>query len=183
MKPRFFLLAGLVAAVAAVPAAANSPTRVTLHTFPGAAVDIVGSSAQLVRSEAGAAISVHTLGLNSGDAYTAWGVIFNNPENCDGGCGPDDLRRAGVDASVERLTGHVVGNGGNANFGGSLKVGDTSEALFGPGLTDPFGAEIHIVVKDHGPAIPEILPGALHTAGVCNPDTGCHDQQAAAFLP
>jgi hypothetical protein len=65
-------------------------------------------------------------------------------------------------------TGHVIGGSGTASYGAHLAVGDTSGALFGPGLTNPLGAEIHLVVHDHGPADPAIVAAEIRSFGVCN---------------
>jgi hypothetical protein len=72
-------------------------------------------------------------------------------------------------------TGHVIGGSGTATFAAMVTVRDTSRALFGPGLTDPTGADIHLLVRDHGRA-----GGAAHirSFGVCNPT--CVDVQFSA---
>jgi len=123
-----------------------------------------------------------------GDAVTVWWVVFNHPENCrvkldnpsfPFRCGETDLSRPGVEASVLYAAGHVVGGSGKAGFGAHLAVGDTTGALFGPGLEPPqlTVADVHLVVHDHGPADPGLMPAQIHSFDVCN--TACTDVQAS----
>jgi hypothetical protein len=82
-------------------------------------------------------------------------VIFNHPEFCSHGafglrCGEGDLDVEDVQASVVYGAGHVIGASGKASYGAYLGVGDTSGALFGPGLLYPRSADIHLIVHDHG---------------------------------
>lgn len=91
-------------------------------------------------------------------AGTIWWVVFDSPENCAngiGGCGLDDLGDPAVNASVLHATGHVIPPDGYATFVASLHEtpGTTVAPLFGPGLVDAEGAEIHAVVRWHGPVI------------------------------
>lgn len=148
----------------------------------------VGSST-LKRNASGATLNLHTSGLTHGDAVTVWAVIFNDPSACSDGCGEDDLPPFNVNAnpdvmaSVLRVAGHVIGASGQGNFGGRIKVGDTSEAFFGPGLVYAGSAEIHAVVRTHGPAIPGLVDEQLHTiGGGCNIN-GCTDLQFAVHTP
>jgi len=140
---------------AATPAQAADRGTVAVHVFPDGP-DIPGASSTLVRSAGGVSIRLSTDGLAPG-AYTAWWVIFDDPSACVDGCGLDDL---GV-ATGLYATGHVVGDNGKANFAAHLSVGDlsgldaTAPPIFaGPGLLHPFEAEVHLVVRNHGPAIP-----------------------------
>jgi hypothetical protein len=188
MKPRI-LAASLVAAVAlllpatlaaAAPAEHNtSPVFVfgqPSNTIPGAASTVVTQTG-------GATMTLHTSGLTGGDAVTVWWVIFNNPEACTGGegglrCGPPDLHNGAAEASVLYAAGHVIGTDGTASWGGHLNTNDTTDALFGPGLTNPTTADIHFVIHDHGPADPSLMPAEIHSFNVCNPT--CTDVQASA---
>jgi hypothetical protein len=155
---------------------------------------IPGSWAQLVTNDQGATIEVHTSGVPSGNAVTLWWVVFNHPENCSGGeCGVDDAwpppGNTAAGASVMFATGHVIGGSGQGNFGGHVSVGEPSGGPWPVGLTNPRGAEIHFILRDHGPAIPEIVQEQISTAGGgCNnvpPFTGtytCVDFQAGIFI-
>lgn len=124
-----------------------------------------------------------------GDATTVWFVVFNEPWNCsDDECGEDDVMAAfngnPAKVGVHFGTGHVAG-GADFNAAASLKEGDMSGVLFGYGLMDSMAAEIHLVVRSHGPAAnltgPE-LADALHSVdGGCDTNT-CGDPQFAVFL-
>ena len=126
---------------------------------------------KLVRTDSGLSASFHTNELTPGNAVTLWFVVFNYPQLCsDGRCGPDDM---GLDKPAQGDFlfggGHVAGSSAG-NFGGHLKVGDTSrsglaerlvqrgvcqdiEACPTPGLTDPEGALVILALHDHGPAL------------------------------
>ena len=149
-----------------------------------------GSSAQLVRNNNGVNITIHTNNLPEG-AYTLWAVIFNNPGECNTpfACNGSDVfnpdgtpnlgQRALAEISVLRVGGKVVNNGDNANFGGHVSANDTSEALFGNGLTNVSGAEIHFPIRYHGPVVPSAMPGLINSVGGgCN-NFPCFDPQAA----
>jgi hypothetical protein len=78
--------------------------------------------------------------------------------------------------SVQYAAGHVIDEGGAAGFGGYLQVGDTDGVINnGPGLLDALGANVVLVVRDHGPADPDRVNEQIHTFGVCNPT--CTDLQ------
>jgi hypothetical protein len=120
------------------------------HTFI-AVID--GADSRLVRTPNGISVLLQTSGLPAGHAVTVWALIFNDPTACGaGGCHEmnGDLNVPDVQGSVYRITGHVVGAQGS--FAGNVPVGDAANAARGPGLLDPFGAEIHLIVRDHGVA-------------------------------
>jgi len=78
--------------------------------------------------------------------------------------------------SVQNAAGHVIDEGGGAEFGGHLKVGDTDGVIDGgPGLLDALGANVVLVVRDHGPKDPGTVDEQIHTFGACNPT--CTDLQ------
>lgn len=96
-------------------------------------------------------------------AYTAWWVIFNNPEYCSDGipmldarCGVQDFSNVGVDVTGMWVAGALVGPKGKAVVDICLDVGELTHELmpFGTqaGLTNPKGAEIHFILRNHGPA-------------------------------
>jgi hypothetical protein len=172
-----------ILAASAAPADAAADSTVAVHVFPDGP-DIPGASSTLVRSAGGVSIRLSIGGLAPG-AYTAWWVIFDDPSACVLGCGLDDL---GV-ATGLYAAGHVVGNNGHATFAAHLSVGDLSgldpsapPIFAGPGLLDPFGAEVHLVVRYHGPAIPGRIPEQTGTfAGGCDA-FACGNVAAAAHL-
>ncbi|MDX1615106.1 MAG: protein kinase [Candidatus Promineifilaceae bacterium] len=161
-------------------------------TDPNDISPIAGSRAQLVTNDQGITLQVFTLGLTPGHAVTLWMVVFNNPENCsDGVCGPDDAfpppGNTATGASVTYGAGQVIADDGEAYFAAHVPVGEEADP-WPVGLLNPRTAEVHFILRDHGPAIPEIVFEQITTAGAgCNnfpPRTGdytCIDVQAGFF--
>lgn len=179
-------LASLVlAALAASTSASTRDTSPVVRFADGSAVD--GAWSALGRTDDGVSMTLHTTEIPAGTVTTIWWVVFNHPENCthpEGPlrCGPGDLIAFGGDGSagdsVMRAAGHVTGGSGVANWGGALRVGDTSEALWGPGLTDPLGADVHLIVHSHGPMITNIVANMIHSFG-----GGCSNVPAGTGAP
>lgn len=186
------VMSAAVAAAAATPAAAAPAERdnpYPLHRLSDG-VEVERSTLTLVRTDSGVSFTVATSGLVPGHAYTVWVMIFNRPQFCanpprDGlRCGLEDLGSDLVGASVTYGAGNVVGGAGRASFAGRQAVGDTSTALFGPGLTDARGAEVQVRIRDHGPAVPGLVDDQVHTFnGGCDqgqPNEGlCEDVQTS----
>jgi hypothetical protein len=182
------VVSGLSVAFASGPAQATPTDVYRLSDMS----TIAGASAQLVTNDQGATIQVNTSGLPAGHAVTLWRVVFNYPENCsDGVCGPDDAfpppGNIAAGASVTFGAGHVIGNNGRASFGTHLAVGEDATP-WTVGLLNPRTAEIHFVLRDHGPAIPGMVNEQISTPGAaCNnfpPRTGdytCKDLQVGIF--
>jgi len=131
-----------------------------------------------------------TRDLPPGHAVTLWWVIFNNPSMCsDGVCGEDDVlpppgnTKAGV--SLGYADGWTVDANGRAVLFDRREVNDMSGIEFGPGLTHPLRAEIHLVLRSHGPVIPGRLGEQISTLlGGCDPEPPhqpCQDLQFAIF--
>ena len=148
--------------------------------------------------------SIHTTGLEPGHAYTVWLVIFNNPDACSDECNEDDLppgapgARTGDDepdpavaASNLWAAGTLVGADGTASIFGHVEAGiPPGMVVFGPGLEDPMGAEIHMVVRSHGRAlVGNVAEQISTTQGLCTvtkPDPSsnlCLDVQIAKHIP
>lgn len=177
----------------------------TVSTF--ADLTPVGSS-RLVRNDNGLSVSLATSGLASGSTATLWIVVFNLPENCSApGCGEDDLFDPSAMVDVMYTAGTVIGGSGKATLAGHRAEGDNSGSLFGalglpsPGLIDARTAEVHFVVRSHGPKIPGMVDDMIHTfnggcqnpgppfpdplppeLGAPGPNT-CMDVQFAVHLP
>lgn len=152
------------------------------HTF---IADVPGATSTLERTPNGISVLVRTPGLLAGHAVTVWALIFNDPTACLAGCEEmsGDLNVPGVKGSVFHVTGHVVG-AGETSFGGRVNVGDSAHAFVGPGLLDPYGARIHLIIRDHGIA----GAGALlqrqfndNSPRFCN--LTCFDAQKSVHLP
>jgi hypothetical protein len=183
----------LVAAImlfmtAAGPAVGAPADRSTSPVFDFATEqEIPGAEARMVRTNSGVNYYISTSGLEKGHTYTIWWVIFNNPDACDKADPEEDFCAIGdlfvdfpndltpnpeVNPAVMAGSGHVVGASGKGKFASHLREGQiTSEhPLFvgGPGLLDARGAEIHLVVRSHGPLNPAAMPEQIKTfAGGC----------------
>jgi hypothetical protein len=156
-----------------------------------AAGDVVGT-ATLTRTIAGIHLTADSTMLDAGSAYSLWWIIFNNPGACDpAGCSDADFGTAAVEASAMNATGRAVDDTGNATFNAFLPVGfmhtntpsGNGRQLFGPGLQNAADAEIHVVIRSHGPWSGN--PEQLSTIGAdclneASP-SGCYDGQAIVF--
>jgi len=181
---------------------------------------VAEDGATLLRTHNNVRMTIKTTDLDPHDTYTIWWVVFNNPEACESptaisGCSEPDLFNPAVNASMLYAAGNVVGGNGKGNFAGSLREGDISGCqapwddfdlselgvsglegeidLCGNGLEDTQAAEIHLVVRTHGPKIPGQVNGQINTFAVgCTAESSfgaadgpneCEDQQFAIFLP
>ncbi|MGH3716479.1 MAG: hypothetical protein ACRDT4_23910 [Micromonosporaceae bacterium] len=173
----FQLTVAVVAALAfAAPAHAAAAERSTsdVRTFASGAA-VAGASSSLTRTGSGVSVSLRTTGLSAGDAVTVWWVVFNHPEACDGmagspfRCAETDLFNPAVAASVQYAGGRIVGESGNYTVGSYLGEGDRAGCPFGAdlcaGLIDSHEADVHFVVRSHGPALAEYLPGQIKSFG------------------
>ena len=158
-------------------------------------------TAMLTRTATGFTIAVNTTGLTPGTAYSNWWVIFNNPTACgEDGCTMMDFMNPDVEASVLNATGRVADTNGNATFNAHLPLGlirtnrtpgGQERHRLGPGLQNSMEAELHYVIRCHGPA--NANPGArveqfsIFLGGCLTNDNPagfpCFDAQLAVFLP
>lgn len=167
---------------------------------------VEGASASLLRNPSGVRMTIKTNDLTAGDTFTIWWVIFNNPDECENPvgelteCSEPDLFNPATGPSILYAAGNIVGGNGKSNFGGALQVNDIDGCqppwdgldLCGDGLEDPYDAEIHLVVRTHGPKVPGMVDEQINTfAGACTPESSfgagdgpneCADLQFAAFL-
>lgn len=202
----------MVLGVAMAPAAHAAQDKQPLYSF-ATGDPITGAYSKLSRSDAAIATQIRTA-APAGDAVTVWYVIFNAPEACSDACGEDDLFINGDPSqgfnfdqiNAARISvvfggdGDVVNPGGRLALDGGLAEGEvptgTMQVVIGhpddgalvpgpvTGLEDASGAEVHIVLQDHGTAHedPDLLASQLsgfQTA--CNPE--CTDIQFAVHLP
>ena len=99
-------------------------------------------------------------GLGKKSVYSVWWIIFNNPAGCVGGgdgiCTGADVYPGGpADAAALNASGFLTGTDGTGYFVGELETGAPPAGMpccFGQ-LNDSVGAEIHVVVQTHGPAV------------------------------
>ncbi len=162
-------------------------------------------TSDLVRTVDGISMNIDTSDLPIG-AYSIWWVIFNDPSQCtDGDCGENDVLppsgTPGAGVSPLWATGGVVGPDRRGHFSASLGVGKDNapgQILWGDGLTNPLGAEVHMVIRYHGPAVwgeAQIFLEQLTTfPGYCTPGSSfgmgtdldsfdCYEPQVAVHKP
>ena len=171
--------------------ASNGRTSVgTMYAFSD--MSEVGTST-LRRNNEAIALTINTSELEPNYAYTVWWVVFDKPEYCSApGCGADDIFENALVGGPNEMEftllgaadGSVIGPNGRANYRGALAKNDVSQVTFGDGLDNPMTAEIHYVIRSHGPAIPGMIEEqtTTHNAGCFpgEPNEGlCEDVQFA----
>lgn len=160
-------------------------------------IEVVGTQSELTRKGDEIWAKINTKRLPPG-AYTNWWIVFNNPAGCaveaPATCGSEDFPVPAAEASVLWATGGVVGDDGKARFEAHLKVGIApGQVLFGLGLTDAMNAEIHYVIRFHGPTntqtnitetvelMTTTVEGGCNNAGAMAGNFACWDPQATVF--
>ena len=146
----------------------------------------VAGAGTLTRTMESATARIYTTGLRKKAAYTIWWVIWNDPAECAGACGEDDLGIAGN--SVFYAGGFVTGTDGTVNVSVHVDAGDLADGidvLIPGGLEVGHGllAEIHLVIRSHGSIIEgmaDVQVGSFF--GACDINN-CTDDQAVAFVP
>jgi len=119
------------------------------------------AQSRLARHEHKVKAKVKTRELSPGNAYTVWLVIFNTPEGCQTSpCGEADIGYGPATSSViwSGASG-VARPNGKLKTKGVLRVGNPAgyQQLLAdlgapdPGFLDADDAEIHFVIRDHGP--------------------------------
>ena len=118
-----------------------------------------GGSSTLVRAGDGLAFNFTTNGLRPNAPYTVWWVAFNPDNPCVAACDCGGLSlRPSLD-SIFYATGAMTDVLGTVTFAGEVKYGEVPDGfdqvpfggLFPAGIDE--GAEIHFVVRGHGPAL------------------------------
>jgi hypothetical protein len=154
---------------------------ITWHPQSGTGAVGGRAEAKLVRTGGGISFTFKTEQLKPGHAYTVWLVVINEPSACaaDPCSASDILQKPSTESQVTYAAGHVVGGSGNGTFAGSRRIGPIPEGwLAGRGLDDPLGAQIQLVLNDHGQKIPRFMPGMIHTYRA-----GCTDASLPAIFP
>lgn len=198
-----FVLLGLLALAPAAFAQDEASSSNIYRFADGSEVD--GAWSTLRRYENGLAMSLHTSDLVPGDTYTVWWVIFNEPQNCsDGICNEDDLfvldengaivmdefnqrvmdpeALVAPQISIQYATGSLIDEDGSGDFAAAVGVGDVPGIVAGPGLVNPDTAEVHVVVRTHGPKVDALFTDQILTfGGGCEPADAppCADIQFA----
>lgn len=165
------MLAATIQTAAQSGDSGNVKTSITkVITFGGSSV-IPAAGATLSRNNDGVYAAISTSGITPGHVVTLWWVFFNSPKACAAAvCAPPDLNNPEVNGSLQYGGGYLVGVNGRADFGGYLGAGDNTGFYLlpmfpnmpnpAPGLVNPKGAEVHLVIRDHGPASAD--PAILH---------------------
>ena len=144
--------------------------------------------------------SFDTTGLDIATPHTMWVVAFNYPQYCHTTpCSVADFPFVpGHDPRAQAT--FVNAGGGLSNLDGGGKFTGTvhaarngvngSEVVLGPGLLNPLGADIRLVIRSHGqPAgFEELLAALKKYRGGCNAQnlvqpTPCRDYQISIHLP
>lgn len=154
----------------ALPASAATRQSSEVYTFADLPALIDVGDAALVRNDNGVTFQATVRGVDPG-VYTVWWVVWNNPETCGAdGCTDADFGTPGLDVDIGYATGHVVGDGGQLTLAGHLAEGASLSGLptefgitSGSGLLDAAEAEVHIVIRNHGPKIPGLVGEMAHT--------------------
>lgn len=145
----------------------------------------VGGGGVLKRAKQEVWARLSTSGLDADAAYSVWWVIFNRPRHCSTApCSVEDLENEAVGGAVFYADGFVTGADGTANVTAHLKAGllPIGTDMLIPGVLrkgNGFRAEIHLVIRTHGP----ITPGSVgQQTTTFDAECGvCVDQQAAVF--
>lgn len=148
---RFAATAALAAGLMA-PASAQVVSKAGMTDFDDQYALSGGSI--VVRSDDSVVVSLITDHLIPGDVATMWVWVFNNPDGCNvRPCTLNDLNNPAAEASLLFGDGRTVRADGTISFAAEIRVGDTKYAVAGPGIGDPYAAEVKIIVRSHGQAI------------------------------
>ncbi|MGH9946713.1 MAG: hypothetical protein ACRD6X_05895 [Pyrinomonadaceae bacterium] len=150
---------------------------------------VPAAGATMTRNNQSVFFTLHTQGLTPGNVVTAWMAVFNNPRHCaTSPCTPADFANPDVNGTLLNTGGRIIGPDGSATYGAFRAVGDVTGARpgvgTGNGLVRPRRAEIHIVLRSHGPASadPAILAEQLSMFnGGCPPNV-CSNFGSAIFM-
>jgi hypothetical protein len=167
-------------------------------TFGGSTV-IPAAGSTVMRNNDGVYWNISTSSLTPGEVVTLWVAFFNNPQFCDQtvpGCDPSDLNNLLVQGSLQWAGGAIVGANGRADFSGYLGLNDNTGYFIlpgfnnqpnpAPGLINPRGADVHLVIRRHGQASsdPATLQAQLNSfTGGCSVAGACANIQASIHEP
>lgn len=119
----------------------SSQSTVPIIEKPGANIMVIpGASSTLHRNKNGITVNFQTKHLIPGNAYTLWWVVLGDAP--------------GPPIFVGNAAGHIAGDSGTGNFSGHLSAGES--------FTTPLTAEVHLVLRTHGPAQPGMIPEQIN---------------------
>ncbi len=153
----------------------SNPNSETVEIVDQTLTNVVGQST-LIRQKNGVTTHFRTNDLIPGHAYTLWWVVWNKPQNCinyPDACDEPDFNIADeVEVEVLYAAGQVAGASGSGTFSARLDENDTDGSinhLFGlpsyGGMHDAQTAEVHLVLRSHGPKIPGQVNEQITTYG------------------
>lgn len=128
-----------------------------------------------------ATFNMRTAVLSRKHAYTAWLVIVNNPSACDPTpcTAPDILNNPDTESQITFADGRAArGRIGRLTFRAHVPVGEVAGWLDDRFFFNPLGAEIHVVINDHGPVLAEYMPDMIRTYR-----GGCTDESLPPIFP
>ncbi len=176
----------IIVSVGTLKATSVSTAPLTLRSNGEVVGD--GSTSTIIREPSGVTVNVHT-NIEPG-TYTVWLVIFNDPTRCTNvgpsQCLPPPAGGPDIPDSLVFGAGQVVPSSGIGNFAVRLAVGDTDNVIRGReqlGLTDAMGAEIYVVLRNHGSVLGDALEAQITTFGGGCDVNECEDLQAATHAP
>ena len=152
-----------------------------MQSADGPTRTVEDASAHLATAGFGATMTMTTQGLAPGHVTTAWWVIINKPALCETRpCTAKDGigRSAVVKTQIVYADGVVNAADGSATFSGMLPAGPVTGGWYDQDFDSPNNAEIHLVLNDHGPLIPEIAAEMLTTYR-----GGCTDESLPPPFP
>ncbi|MCH7510628.1 MAG: hypothetical protein IIB68_12455 [Proteobacteria bacterium] len=183
------LAAAFLVVALGMPLTASADPRSTYQTADFERLSdggVVGSAGTLIRSRKAVDANLALSGLDADSAYTIWFVIWNDPSEC--ATNPCDSVDVGVPGNtIFYAAGFVTDDSGTANLSVHLRSGKLPDGLqvLRPGnlrKNNGFDAEIHMIVRTHGPILPGLVGEQISmVVGACNPT--CADQIGIMFLP
>lgn len=107
-------------------------------------------------------------------------MIVDNPAACQTQpcTAPDIIQNPETESQVTYGDGRVPEADGSATFLVHAPVGPIDGWLEDRVSDNSLGAEIHVVLNDHGPVLPEYMPGMIHTYRA-----GCTDESLPQIFP
>ena len=181
---RFLGLAALVAATSSVVGAQGSNERLSLSWHPQSGnTGTVGDDAyvSIVRRESSIDFQVMATDLKPGNAYTLWFAIIADTSNCSSlPCPPPEaIADPASGVQVAFAGGAVAGADGKLSFGGRHDAGVPVKGWFeGRPFSNTTRGEVHLVINDHGPALPEFMPDMVSSYR-----GGCTTESLPGFFP
>ena len=171
------------------PTIAWSSTFQTSEVYSFTTGEPTAGGGTLNRDDDSIHLRVSMAGLDKKSTYSAWFIIFNNPDACGGmnaplPCMGPDLDNPDVGGAVINAGGFVTGTDGTGYFVGELAINDHPDGVCcGPGeLGDSMLAEVHILIQTHSKySIGDVSLQMSVPNAACNPD--CADQLFLVFLP